>query len=50
MLEYLILNNKLESAKHFNKTETKSISDKLMFYFHEGMREEFMDLFALIRK
>ena len=50
MLEYLIVNNRLESAKSFNSKNSKSLSEELVGFFNKGNREKFMELFSLLRK
>jgi len=49
MLEYLILNNRIEAAIKFNETTSKSFKEDLLAFFSKGKRTEFMRIYLLLR-
>ena len=42
MLEYLIAQNRLESARCFHEKNQRSLSEEMMSLFAKGQREKFM--------
>lgn len=50
MLEYLILNNRLEAALKFHEISSKGYKEELLSHFHKGRRVEFLKIFSLLRR
>ena len=50
MLENLILNNRLESAKKFREKSNRNFVEEEMLLFEKGQRDKFFDLFCLLKK
>lgn len=50
MLEYLILNNRLEAAAVYHQTSPHTYREELLAHFTRGKRSEFLRLFLLLRK
>jgi len=50
MIEYLILNNRLESAQKYHEISPRGIREELLGLFNKGKRVEFLRLWALLRR
>lgn len=50
MLEYLILNNRLEAALRFGEVAGRGLREELLGHFSRGSRQQFLRLFALLRR
>jgi hypothetical protein len=50
MLEYLILNNRLEAATAYHQQSPHNYREELIAHFTRGKRVEFLRLFQLLRR
>lgn len=50
MLEYLILNNRIEAACKYNIISPKNFREELFEHFDKGHREQFFRIYQVLRE